>query len=127
MHLTWWTGYRRLGFMGLVATGLLSSCLIWSKMSQPNLPRLDFVVQYIFYIKPPIDRVILVGIVHQGKVAVGDEVVVHCQSGNVSAKVETIEAFDKQLTVASAGDQVGLRLIGITKDQPSEGDQVTAK
>jgi translation elongation factor EF-1alpha len=88
---------------------------------------MNFTVEEVFYIKPPIDRVILVGIINEGTVRVGDKLVVHTSAGSVGVSVDNIESVQHgDLKVASKGQQVGLRLTGIRKGQPSKGDRVTA-
>jgi translation elongation factor EF-Tu-like GTPase len=91
-------------------------------MTQPSF---RFSVEEVFYIKPPVDRVILVGTIQEGTVKAGDTATVECKAGPVSVVVEGIEAF-KQATIkqASKGEQVGLKLQGIAKDQPSKADRV---
>jgi translation elongation factor EF-Tu-like GTPase len=86
----------------------------------------EFTVEEVFYIKPPVDRVILVGTVRQGTLRPGDEATVHCAGGPVSVVIEGIESFQKgEAKEARKGDQVGLRMRGITKDQPARNDRVT--
>jgi|GEM_PF-4994554 translation elongation factor EF-1alpha len=88
---------------------------------------MNFTVEEVFYIKPPVDRVILVGTINEGAVRVGDKVVVHTSAGPVDVAVDNIESIKQgDLKQASKGQQVGLRLTGIRKDQPSRGDHVTA-
>ena len=90
-------------------------------------PTVTFTVEEVFYIKPPVDRVILVGTITHGVVRVGDKLIVHTASGPVSVAVENIETIQHgDLKQASKSQQVGLRLTGIRKDQPSRGDRVTA-
>jgi translation elongation factor EF-Tu-like GTPase len=85
----------------------------------------DFTVQEVFYIKPPVDRVILVGIVSRGSVGAGESLTVQCRGGDVPVVLEGIELFEGgEARQASAGQQVGLKLKGIRKDQPSRGDHV---
>jgi translation elongation factor EF-Tu-like GTPase len=84
-----------------------------------------FTVQDVFYIKPPVDRVILVGIVNRGAVGVGESLTVQCRGDDVPVVLEGIEIFKGgEACQASAGQQVGLKLKGIRKEQPSRGDQV---
>jgi hypothetical protein len=53
--------------------------------------------------------------------------VVHTSAGPVDVAVDNIESIQQgNLKQASKGQQVGLRLTGIHKDQPSQGDRVTA-
>ena len=86
----------------------------------------EFTVEEVFYVKPPVDRVILVGTVQQGTVRVGDPATVHCKHGEVNVQVEGIEAFPPaDIQKATKSQQAGFKLRGITKDQPSKGDRVT--
>jgi hypothetical protein len=111
---------------GVFAMGFLSLLLGCSKSPADAVPSLNFAVEEVFYIKPPVDRVILVGTVKQGRITVGDGVTVHCQTGPILVRVEGIETPKGDLRVASEGQQVGLRLTGISKDKPAKGDKVTA-
>lgn len=87
---------------------------------------MEFIVEEVFYIKPPVDRVILIGIVRDGSVKAGKSVIVHTSSGPVDATVEVIETINRgDIEQATAGEQVGLRLTNIRKDQPTRGDRVT--
>jgi translation elongation factor EF-Tu-like GTPase len=93
-----------------------------------NQPTFRFTVEEVFYIKPPVNRVILVGTVQEGTVNAGDSATVECNGGPVSVVVEGIDAFKQgDIKKASKGDQVGLKLRGITRDQPSKGDLVVGK
>lgn len=97
----------------------------------PSVSKTDtfsFTVDDVFYIKPPHDKVILKGTINRGEVRVGDELVVQCASGNVPVVVLTIETLNQgPFNMASAGQQVGLDLRGIRKDQPMRGDRVVRK
>jgi translation elongation factor EF-1alpha len=91
-----------------------------------TVPTMNFTVEEVFYIKPPVDRVILVGTITEGVVRVGDKLVVHTSAGPVDVVVDNIESYRQgDLKQASKGQQVGLRLMGIRQDQPSRGDRVT--
>jgi translation elongation factor EF-Tu-like GTPase len=91
-------------------------------------PKFQFTVEEVFYIKPPVDRVILVGTVQEGRIKAGDQATVECAAGSVSVVVEGIEAFKQgDVKQATKGEQVGLKLRGITKDQPSKGDRVIGR
>jgi translation elongation factor EF-Tu-like GTPase len=106
---------------------LLIAALCGCRGESPAMtqPTFRFTVEEVFYIKPPVDRVILVGTVQEGAVKTGDTVIVECKAGPVSVVVEGIEAFKRgDIKQASKGEQVGLKLRGITKDQPSKGDRV---
>jgi len=86
-----------------------------------------FEVEHVFYIQPPVDRVILVGIVREGTVKAGDKATVSCRSGDVEVTVEGIETRGPEIKQAGAGQQVGLRLQGINQGQPTTGDWVVGK
>ena len=87
---------------------------------------MHFTVQHVFYIKPPVDRVILVGIVDQGVVRKDDVVVIHAGAKLLEAKVEGIERIRQGDTPAArSGDQVGLRVTGVPKDAVKPGDTIT--
>src|SRR5262245_54604809 len=110
----------------LLLTAALCGCRNQtSTMSQPTF---QFTVEEVFYIKPPVDRVILVGTVQEGTIKVGDAATVECKSGAISVVVESIDALRKsEIKQANQGDQVGLKLRGITSDQPRKGDRVVGK
>jgi translation elongation factor EF-Tu-like GTPase len=91
-------------------------------------PPFRFTVEEVFYIKPPVDRVILVGTVQEGTVKAGDAATVESKAGSLSVVVEGIEAFKQgEVKHATKGEQVGLKLRGITRDQASKGDRVIGK
>ena len=91
-------------------------------------PTFQFTVEEVFYIKPPVDRVILVGTVQEGTVKPGESATVECKAGPVSVVVETVEAFKEgEIKQANKGDQVALKVRGITRDQPWKGDRVVGK
>ena len=86
----------------------------------------DFTVQHVFYIHPPMDRVILVGMIDRGEVRPGDSAVVKTQNGNYQVIVEAIEGYKVgELPGACAGQQVGLRLTGSMRaNQATTGNRV---
>src|SRR5262245_50248768 len=91
-------------------------------------PTFRFTVEAVFYIRPPVDRVILVGTVQEGTVKPGDLANVECKTGPVSVVVESIEASKQgEIKQANKGDQVALKLRGITSDQPGKGDRVVGR
>jgi selenocysteine-specific translation elongation factor len=68
---------------------------------------------------------ILVGTINEGTVRVRESLMVRCQGGEVPAMLDGIETIDRgPVQEASAGQQVGLTLAGIRKDQPARGDRV---
>lgn len=96
--------------------------------SVPETPPFSFTVDDVFYIKPPHDKVILTGAVSEGTVRVGDALVVQCASGDIPVVLMGIETLDRgPVNEASVGQQVGLDLRGIRKDQPTRGDRVVRK
>jgi len=114
----------------LVALVIVAVLLFRRSPEMPN-PSFQFTVEDVFYIKPPVDRVILVGTVKEGVVRAGDSAVVHCSGGPTAVVVEGIEALGQGTTSdipqAGKGQQVGLRLRGITQDKASRGDLVTGE
>src|SRR5689334_11019185 len=68
---------------------------------------------------------VVTGRVQSGSAAVGDQVVV-TRGGQVlmQTRIDGIEMFRKTTTVATAGDNVGLLLRGLGKDQVSRGDVI---
>ena len=108
----------------LLLVAILGGC----KKENPavNQPRFRFAVEEVFYIKPPVDRVILVGTVQEGIVHPGDGATVHCRTGPVCVMVEGIEGYKQgDLQQAEMGQQVRLRLTGISKEAAWKGDTVT--
>jgi len=85
-----------------------------------------FTVQDVFYIKPPVDRVMLIGTVDEGTVRPGDAVRIWMSGKAIPATVEAIERIRVgQIPSATAGDQVALRFAGIPSDQIKPGDSIT--
>jgi translation elongation factor EF-Tu-like GTPase len=105
---------------------VLSGCQGESPSMKP--PSFQLTVEEVFYIKSPVDRVILVGTIQDGTVQTGENATIQSKSGPISIVVEGIEAFrEGEIKRASKGQQVGLRVRGITKDQASKGDRVIGK
>ena len=102
--------------------------LFGCKRNQPAATHaFRFQVEEVFYIKPPTDRVILVGTVKEGSISVGGPAIVRTRAGDVAVTVENIETIrEGDIKQATAGQQVGLRLRGITMDRPQRGDLVVA-
>jgi translation elongation factor EF-Tu-like GTPase len=112
--------------IGLLA---LIGCSGGSQMPQTNStqPDFSFTVEEVFYIKPPVDRVILVGTIEEGSINVGDSLTVRCKSGDIPVVLEGIETLERgPVESASKSQQVGLKLKGIRKDQAGRGDRVVA-
>jgi|SRR5262245_36612696 translation elongation factor EF-Tu-like GTPase len=90
-------------------------------------PSFTLTVQHVFYIKPPIDRVMVVGVVDQGTVRPGDAAVIEGSGRAMRATVEAIVALSmEEIPSAETGDQVALRFAGIPKDQVKAGDRVSS-
>ena len=88
-------------------------------------PAFQFTIHDVFYIKPPVDRVIVTGVVDHGSIHPGERASLQCASGTIAVTVEAIEGFKiGEIKGANAGDNVGLKLVGVTKDQPAPGDKV---
>src|SRR5262249_10813937 len=86
-----------------------------------------FTVQHVFYIRPPIDRVMLVGVVDQDTVKPGDAVVIQASGRAIRATAEAIERLRVgQIPSAGAGDQVALRFANVPADRVKAGDRVTS-
>ncbi|MFI5730919.1 EF-Tu/IF-2/RF-3 family GTPase [Kribbella sp. NPDC051587] len=68
---------------------------------------------------------VVTGRVLSGSAAVGDQVVVS-RAGQMllQTQIDAIEMFRKTTTVANAGDNVGLLLRGLGKDQVTRGDVI---
>ena len=92
--------------------------------TNPKEPGFSLTVQEVFYIKPPVDRVILVGTITEGFLRPGDSLVVKCQGGDVPVVVEAIEHPSGPMQKAQKGQQVGVKLAGIGKEQAAQGDLV---
>jgi selenocysteine-specific translation elongation factor len=110
-----------IGFLSLLG------CSRESKMPDtPPLkqPAFSLTVEEVFYIKPPVDRVILVGTITEGSVKAGDSLTVKCKGGDVPVIVDALEHPSGPMEKAGKGQQVGLKLSGIRRDQATRGDQV---
>jgi translation elongation factor EF-1alpha len=109
-----------------LAPVILAGTAILGCGTKKQEPPLHFTVQHVFYIKPPVDRVMLVGKVDQGVVRKDDVVVVHTGANSLEAKVEGIERIQQGDTPAAySGDQVALRVTGVSKDAVKPGDTIT--
>jgi translation elongation factor EF-1alpha len=80
-------------------------------------------VDDVFYIKT-IDRVIVTGSVTSGSVKPGDRLTVRSGGTTLPVTVERLEHPQRKIESAAKGDQVGLVLVGIRKDQVRAGDFV---
>jgi selenocysteine-specific translation elongation factor len=80
-------------------------------------------VEHVFYIIP-IDRVVVVGTVSLGDVKPGDKLIVRSGYTDIPVTVERLDHPNRKLESAATGDQVGLVLAGIRKDQVRSGNLV---
>ena len=80
-------------------------------------------VAHVFYITT-IDRVVVVGTVSFGSVKPGDQLIVRNGRTDVPVTVERLDHPTRKMETAAGGDQVGLVLVGIRKDQVHSGDLV---
>lgn len=65
---------------------------------------------------------VVTGRVASGSISVGEHVLIN---GSIETEVTGIEMFRKTLDTASAGDNCGILLKGISRDQISQGDTLT--
>jgi translation elongation factor EF-Tu-like GTPase len=69
---------------------------------------------------------VVTGRITAGTVSVGDQVLIVRAGQQVAmTRVAGLEAFRKVLTTASAGENVGLVLEGISRDQVLAGDVIS--
>jgi translation elongation factor EF-Tu-like GTPase len=96
-------------------------CAGGSSMPKPAspLPSFTFTVQEVFYIKPPVDRVILVGIVNEGTVRVGDQLTVSCRDGDVKVQLEVIETIRPRTRARGQGGPAGRAAVGWNPQGPA--------
>lgn len=80
-------------------------------------------VEHVFYIIP-IDRVVVVGTVSSGSVKSGEKLTVRSGYTDIPVTVERLDHPTRKMESASTGDQVGLVLVGIRKDQVCPGNLV---
>ncbi|MCE5278051.1 MAG: EF-Tu/IF-2/RF-3 family GTPase [Planctomycetaceae bacterium] len=62
-------------------------------------------------------KVVVVGVVSEGKVQSGDMLVIEAGGRRMQVTVESLEAFNKPLNSAKAGDRVGIMLHGVEREQ----------
>jgi len=121
------------GYNGVAMRKLLASIVgLFRGYGTHQMPMANsgfqFTVEEVFYVKPPVDRVILVGTVQEGTVRMGDAAVFHSRDGPIDVDIESIDSI-RQGTVneATAGSQVGLKVRGLTQEQPARGNRVVGK
>ncbi|HTX92272.1 MAG TPA: EF-Tu/IF-2/RF-3 family GTPase [Anaerolineales bacterium] len=83
-------------------------------------PLFRMTVQDVFSIR---DRgTVITGKIESGALSVGDEIAIQRQGTARKAVVTGLESFRKQIGQASAGDEVGVLLRDVTKDDVRRGD-----
>lgn len=80
----------------------------------------SFVVEDVFTITGR--GTVVTGMVGAGSISVGEKVFIN---GNIETTITGIEMFRKTLDTASEGDNCGLLLRGISRDQIARGDTLT--
>src|SRR5262249_33232077 len=88
----------------------------------PNAP-FAMTVDDTFFIKKR--GLVVTGRIESGTIRVGDAVRIDGPAGARSTTCTGIEMFRKTLDQATAGDNVGLRLDVLDKDQVNAGDRIT--
>ena len=82
------------------------------------------VVEDVFFITGR--GTVVTGTIDTGSVSVGETVSIQTAAGTLSSTVGGVEAFSKRLSTASAGENVGLVLEGVSRDAVNRGDVLTA-
>ena len=87
------------------------------------MAKFKLVVEDVFKI---VDRgIVVTGRVNEGKIFVGDEIEIHKTNGTViQSKVEDMEKFHELIDVAQMGDDIGMLVANVTKEDVSRGDVV---
>lgn len=92
----------------------------FSKTSMSTDPAFRMTVQDIFSIK---DRgTVVTGRIESGTVTVGDEIRIQGKSSSKTATVNGVEIRRKVITHAQAGDDIGILLKDIDKEDVQQGD-----
>ncbi len=86
-------------------------------------PSFRMTVEDVFFIRGR--GTVVTGKIEQGMLRVGDEVHLKRQDSLKKTVVAGIEAFRKQMNEASAGENVGVLLRDIVKDEVHHGDLLT--
>ncbi|MFT3891009.1 MAG: EF-Tu/IF-2/RF-3 family GTPase [Anaerolineales bacterium] len=87
-------------------------------------PAFRMTVQDVFSIKGR--GTVVTGRIESGTLNVGDEILVQGKSGSKTAMVNGIEMFRKVTDQARAGDNVGILLRDIGKEDIQQGDILTS-
>jgi elongation factor Tu len=87
-------------------------------------PNFRMTVQDVFSIRGR--GTVVTGRIESGEISVGDEINIQHGGATKKVKIAGIEAFRKTLPRAQAGDNVGLLLKDVTKDDVQQGDVLAA-
>jgi elongation factor Tu len=90
----------------------------------PNAP-FELTVEDAFAIRGR--GTVVTGTIASGSVRPGDELVVDGPQGEIRTRCKAVEMFRKLLDQAVAGDNVGLLLDGVEKEDVTRGSRVRAK
>ena len=85
-------------------------------------PSFHMIVEDVFMIRGR--GTVVKGKIETGTLRVGDQVVVKGQNGEKTTTFTGIESFRKALDKANAGDNVGLLLKDLTKQDVQHGDEI---
>ena len=112
----------------LINVFILVGCNGEPAVSDANFkaPRFSLTVEEVFYIAPPVDRVIVVGTIGNGTVQSGDSLIVQSSGRDIAVVVEGIDTPSGEISMAEQGQQVGLRIQGIQKGQVVQGDTIVS-
>ncbi len=114
-------GVRNSGAVELI--GLQKGVMEADALLERLLASFRMPVGQVFYVKG-LDRVIAIGVVAAGSVKAGDNVAARSRAGLFPTVVEKLEHPNQQMTIAEAGQDVGLMPKGISKERVHAGDVV---
>ena len=86
----------------------------------PTDPFFRMTVEDVFSIKGR--GTVVTGKIESGTIKVGDEIAIQGQNGAKRTVVAGVEMFRKTMSQANAGDNVGILLRDITKQDVQQGD-----
>ncbi len=93
----------------------------WIRSQPPTTsPAFRMPIDDAFELKVP-GKVVVVGKIAAGEVRPGDRLKIKGQNEEISVEVEALEAFGEPITVGRTGKNVGIMLIGATKEQIMQG------
>ena len=102
--------------------GSTMSAMDYAQMSPSMASSTGFrmTVQDVFFIKGR--GTVVTGTVESGTITAGAAIEIHSSSGVTQTVVEDIEMFRRTTSQANAGDNVGILLRGLQRDQVQRGD-----